>query len=51
MDRVGTSGENDNTGIEVSDGVQRRGAGDAERENGEGPDTAGDKVGVLRAIV
>lgn len=44
---VGTTGENDEGGVEFSDGLKRRSAVEAERENGEASDTASDEVSVL----
>lgn len=51
MDRVGPAGEDDHAGVVVGDGLERRGAGDAEGEDGEAPDAARDEVGVLGAVV
>lgn len=51
MDRVRASREDDDSWAEFSYGFERGSAGDAEREDREAPDSAGDKVGVLRAVV
>lgn len=51
MDRVRATGEDDDRWVEVGDGVERRGAGDAEREDREASDSASDEVGVLRTEV
>lgn len=51
VDGVGTTGEYDDAGAVVDDGLERAGAGDAEGEDGEGADAASDKVGVLGAVV
>jgi hypothetical protein len=51
VDRMGAAGENDDGGVEVGDGFEGRGAGDAEGEDGEAANTASDEVSVLGAIV
>lgn len=51
MDGVGPTGEDDDAGVEVGDGFERAGAGDAEGEDGKSSDSAGDEVGVLGTIV
>ena len=43
--------ENDDGGVEVGDGGERGGAGDAEGEDGEATDAASDEVGVLGTVV
>lgn len=47
MDRVGAPREYDDPRVEFCDGRERRGPGDAEGEDGEGADSAGDEMGVL----
>ena len=44
---VGTTGENDEGGVEFGDGLKRRSAVEAERENGEASDTTSDEMSVL----
>lgn len=44
---MGTTGENDEGGVEFGDGLKRRSAVEAERENGEASDTTSDEVSVL----
>lgn len=51
MDGVRAAGEDDDAGLQLGDGGEGGGAGDAEGEDGELPDPAGDEVGVLRAVV
>lgn len=51
MDRVGPAGEDDDLRVKVGDGFERASAGDAEGEDGEGSNSAGDEVGVLGAII
>lgn len=48
---MGPPGEDHHARVVVGDGLERRGAGDAEGEDGEAPDAAGDEVGVLGAVV
>lgn len=47
MDGVGSAGENDHARVQLRDCGERGGAGDAEREDGEGSDSACDEVCVL----
>jgi len=51
VDGVGTAGENDDGGVEVGDGGEGGGAGDAERKDGETTDAARDKVRVLGTVI
>lgn len=51
MDGVRPAREYDNPRVEFCDGGERRGPGDAEGEDGEGANSAGDEVGVLRPEV
>lgn len=51
VDGVGTAGEDDDAGLQLGDGVEGGGAGDTQGEDGELPDSTGDEVRVLRAIV
>lgn len=51
MNGVGASGEDDDAGGEVGDGLKSGGAGDAEGEDGEASDPSSDEVGVLRSEV
>lgn len=45
------AGEDYDSRVELSDGVEGVGSGDAKGEDGELPDAAGDEVGVLGAVV
>lgn len=47
VDGVGAAGEDDDGGVEFGDGVEGRGAGNAEGEHGETADAASDEVSVL----
>jgi hypothetical protein len=51
MDRVGPAREDDGARAEALEGGERRRAGDAEGEDPELPDAAGDEMGVLRTEV
>lgn len=48
---MGSTGKDDDAGIEGGDRGERRSSRDAEGEDGERADAAGYEVGVLRAIV
>jgi hypothetical protein len=51
VDGVGTTGENDDGGVEFGDGLKRGGAVETERENGEASDSTSDEMSVLRTKI